>query len=218
MKFIDITGKRFGRLVVIGIGVGKIGNNLTWNCKCDCGGKVKTCSSNLKSGHTKSCGCFRDDVCHKSKNVVHGMTGSPTFRSWISMNTRCNDPKRIYYGGRGIKVCRFLKESPKNLLSLIGKRPSGQSIDRKYSNGNYSCGQCAECLKKGWSMNIRWATRKEQQRNTRRTRLVTINGKTKCASEWAEKFNLPDYVILQRLNAGWPVENLSKKSRVFNPT
>lgn len=54
MKLQDLTGKRFGKLVVLEYaGSGK------WKCKCDCGKETTVISSNLKKGHTTSCGCAR---------------------------------------------------------------------------------------------------------------------------------------------------------------
>lgn len=71
-------------------------------------------------------------------------------------------------------------------MTLIGVRPEGQSIDRIDNNGNYSCGQCAECLTNDWPLNIRWATRLIQNRNQGDLNYVTLDGETRCLSEWAE--------------------------------
>ena len=58
-KIIDLTGQRFGRLTVVErVGTDKRGNAL-WKCKCDCGNEVTALASNLKRGHTTSCGCFQ---------------------------------------------------------------------------------------------------------------------------------------------------------------
>jgi len=53
MTFIDLTGQRFGRLIVVSY----IGNS-RWDCKCDCGGNKIVHSSSLRNGYTKSCGCL----------------------------------------------------------------------------------------------------------------------------------------------------------------
>lgn len=52
----DITGQRFGRLVAEAR-VGSRSNQSLWLCRCDCGGTAVVPMSNLKSGHTTSCGC-----------------------------------------------------------------------------------------------------------------------------------------------------------------
>lgn len=54
----DLTGQKFGRLTVLHLEEQK-GKNYIWLCKCDCGNLTKVSSSNLRSGHTKSCGCLR---------------------------------------------------------------------------------------------------------------------------------------------------------------
>ena len=65
-KAIDLTGQRFGRLTVVEfVGTDKRGNAL-WKCKCDCGNETVVRYSNLKSGHTTSCGCFRKEMASKS--------------------------------------------------------------------------------------------------------------------------------------------------------
>lgn len=57
-KRIDIAGKRYGNLAVIKLDEEKSRNGiLVWECACDCGSRVFVRGGNLKSGHTKSCGC-----------------------------------------------------------------------------------------------------------------------------------------------------------------
>lgn len=58
-KFIDITGKRYGKLTVLGI-AGR-DNGIKWLCKCDCGNTTVVKGNNLKNGHTASCGCARNE-------------------------------------------------------------------------------------------------------------------------------------------------------------
>ena len=59
-KFEDLSGKRYGKLVVLNLDENqKRGGGKRWICRCDCG-KIKTVTSyHLKSGHTTSCGCNR---------------------------------------------------------------------------------------------------------------------------------------------------------------
>jgi hypothetical protein len=58
-RFIDIAGKRFGRLIAIKAVTAKGTKNLIWKCICDCGGKSESRSADLRQGRTKSCGCMR---------------------------------------------------------------------------------------------------------------------------------------------------------------
>lgn len=58
----DLTGKRFGRLVVERKIPRKIRGRVFWECKCDCGNVKTVESGNLKNGHTKSCGCLSKEM------------------------------------------------------------------------------------------------------------------------------------------------------------
>lgn len=59
-KFIDLTGSKFGRLTVINRELSK-NHRTMWLCKCDCGNFCIIDGSNLKSGNTKSCGCYHSE-------------------------------------------------------------------------------------------------------------------------------------------------------------
>ena len=63
-KKIDLTGQRFGRLVVVEEGEPRRYKNSVharWNCKCDCGGESLVDSQALRKGLTKSCGCLHTE-------------------------------------------------------------------------------------------------------------------------------------------------------------
>jgi len=64
----DITGQRFGKLIVLSKGESKGSGRTAWNCKCDCGNEKIIRGDTLKSGYTKSCG-----KCHRSKNAMKGL-------------------------------------------------------------------------------------------------------------------------------------------------
>jgi hypothetical protein len=70
-------------------------------------------------------------------------------------------------------------------------------------DGGYWCGRCAECLAKGWTFNLRWATKTEQSRNQGRNHRLTIDGLTLCLAEWAERSGTAYHVIRKRLKLGW---------------
>ena len=160
MKRVDLTGKHYGRLTVLGRSHGAPS---TWDCRCECGSLVIVRGGNLHSGSTKSCGCLRRDHAKQLK-IKHGHApkrGRPSreYRSWQAMKRRCfvsdNDNYR-YYGGRGITVCERWKNSFENFMADMGPRPKRRTLDRIDSDGNYEPGNC------------RWATGSEQRLNQRR--------------------------------------------------
>lgn len=58
---LDLTGHRFGRLVALRQD-GNRGKKILWLCQCDCGAVVRVPADYLTSGHTRSCGCLREDL------------------------------------------------------------------------------------------------------------------------------------------------------------
>lgn len=106
-KPLDLTGKTFHRLTVIK-SAGKNEHKQTmWLCKCKCGKEKEIIGTRLNKGHVKSCGCLMVEAVKKA-NTTHGMKGTPTYNSWMSMLQRCTNKERSNYkdyGGRGIKVC-----------------------------------------------------------------------------------------------------------------
>jgi hypothetical protein len=158
MKFIDLTGQRFGRLIVISRAETKHGLS-HWNVACDCGNAAVVAGSKMKSGHTTSCGCFmRESV--SARRLKHGHTlghrSSREYESWTHAKKRCLNPDahhEKYYRSRGITMCKAWVESFESFLRDMGPRPPGTTLDRKDNDGNYEPGNC------------RWATRSEQMKN-----------------------------------------------------
>jgi hypothetical protein len=107
VKIKDITGERFGKLVVIkSIGSDKY-RKMWWLCQCDCGNQLKVSGCSLRKGVTQSCGCLQKEQTAK-RFATHKHTGERIYRIWLGMKKRCNNPNyRWYanYGGRGISVC-----------------------------------------------------------------------------------------------------------------
>lgn len=134
---------------------------------------------------------------------THGMTRTPTWRSWSSMMTRCyneNHKGFKYWGGRGITVCDRWKNF-ENFLADMGSRPAGNSIDRIDNDSGYEPSNC------------RWATAAQQLSNTRKSRLITWGGETLCISAWARKLGMTPRQLHGRINAGWTIEEAFTKPR-----
>ena len=195
MRVIDLTGKRFGRLCVLGRNpVGGYGQ-ATWQCQCDCGAQIVVRGISLRNGHSKSCGCLRVDA-----NLRHGhnrkRSRSRTYSVWSAMMQRCGNQKYSQYrdyGGRCITVCERW-HSFENFLADIGEVPDGMTIGRLDNDGQY----CKD--------NCRWETRKEQQRNTRRNAMLEFRSERRCLTEWAEITGIKPETIRARLRYGWGID------------
>jgi hypothetical protein len=193
-KYIDLSGKRFGRLLVLDEAEPQPrGNGYThraWQCRCNCGTIATVQQRTLTSGLTVSCGCYNRD-----NHTTHGRTGTRTYRTWINMRHRCYDKKDIgfpNYGGRGIRVCQRWRHSFENFLADMGECPPGNSLDRIDNDDDYSPSNC------------RWATPREQANHRRDNVIITFQGRTLTASEWASELGIFVGTIYKRIRAGWP--------------
>ena len=192
-KPIDMIGVRAGRLTVISEAAPRTyGNHTTrmWLCKCDCGGFATASGSDLRRGHTKSCGCYcRQRISETSK--VHGMRHTRIYHTWLDIKGRCHNQRNhsfARYGGRGIKVCDEWRESFISFYKHVSELPhygeDGYSIDRIDNNGNYEPG------------NVRWATVQTQSRNKRNTIHVSILGKEKTIPELSDETGIKYATLL----------------------
>lgn len=103
----DLTGQRFGRLVVVERAGSNERKHATWLCRCDCGKTITLLGYNLRSGNTNSCGCLNSDEARK-RFITHNMSRSRLYNVWSGMKRRCCNPnsQRYHqYGGRGITIC-----------------------------------------------------------------------------------------------------------------
>lgn len=192
-KRLELTGKRFGMLLVIS----KAEEVSIWNVACDCG-VIKTIKAGyLTHGQTKSCGCLKK--MRGVRNMTHGKSRTRAYKSWLKMRQRVfdvNNNRYAEYGARGITICERWA-SFENFFSDMGERPDGRfSIERIDNNGNY----CPE--------NCRWATPKEQGRNTRSNCIITAFGETMCATDWAKKLGLQVGTFNMRRKLGWTMEEI----------
>lgn len=172
-NLVDLTGKTFGELYVIGR-TQKKGMPVYWDCRCSCGKIKSVAAKHLKSGATKSCGCKQ----HEHSHLIHGMTGTKLYKTRLHMIYRCENPKdKRYknYGGRGIKVCKEWRNSFVAFRdwAFANGYKEGLSIDRIDVNGDYEPSNC------------RWITMAEQAGNTTRSVFITHNGETHTKAEWA---------------------------------
>jgi len=189
---------KFNRLTVIGFHKTTKDKRSLWECKCDCGNTTFVETYRLKSGHTKSCGCFAKEVW--SDNIreialIHGGSHSKEYSVWKDMKKRCNNKRNENYGGRGITVCDEW-QSFENFYRDMGERPKGMSLDRKDNNGNY----CKD--------NCRWATRSEQNNNRRNNVSITVGNITKTVAEWSKATGICESTIRYKMKAGYPMDDV----------
>lgn len=200
----NLVGHKFNRLTVIER-AGKDDSGVIWRCRCDCGKESNVRRMALTLGRIKSCGCLKIEVT-TARNFRHGMRHTVIGSIWKGIITRCYNPKSKSfknYGGRGITACEFVRSSPVNLLFLLGERPPGRlTVERINNNIGYACGSCPECLSNSWTMNLKWATYAEQNRNNRHNRFVTIDGVKKCIKDWATDLGIPHTSFRKKLRDG----------------
>lgn len=206
--FKDISNQIFGRLTAISPVKKRRNNGLSaiyWLCQCNCEDEtfIEIDGSKLRSGNTKSCGCLQKETASDAKKK-HGDAGIPLHNIWKSMRTRCikpNHPTYKSHGARGIKVCdewldldygyiRFKEWALKNGYK------EGLTIERIDNDGNYEPSNC------------RWATQKEQMRNTRKTVYCEYKDQIMPLIEIVEKYSALSYpTVRSRIKRGWSVED-----------
>lgn len=184
-KFIDLTGKKFHRLTVIGRSPA-IKPRIHWICVCECGVTKDVSGSDLQANHAKSCGCFNAEN-RRTKATTHGRghgeasRRDKTYLAWLNMRRRCENPSAkgySNYGGRGIKVCeRWMKFE--NFLEDLGPSSDGLSLERLDVDGDYTPSNCA------------WASIEAQSNNKRTTLVVKVDGERMSAMQAARLLKAP---------------------------
>lgn len=167
-------------------------------CECRCGKRKPVAVADLQLG--KSRGCRSCSVSgQRSPTHRHGRSKDPLHKVWQGLLSRCEIPTATgfkNYGGRGIEVCDRWKGRSgfKNFAADMGERPSWcHTLERVDNDGHYEPSNC------------KWVTRKQQNRNARRTRLLTHKGRTQCVTDWAEELAISRSTIQNRLRRGLSV-------------
>lgn len=199
-KAIEVhSGDRYGQLLILREGPRDLSRKRQFYCRCVCEGEVLVRLCNLRSGNSTNCGCVRRSIL-VTRNWKHGGRGSGEYRSWANMIQRCHNPKHPkfqLYGGRGVRVDQRWRDSFQVFLDHIGPRPgAGYSVDRKDNEGHYRPG------------NVRWATQREQMRNTRINVIITAQGETATVAEWAERTGINPTTLYARIRRGWDDEDV----------
>lgn len=224
-KITDLSGQRFGRLIVIE----RAGRNLTpngtsqtmWRCKCDCGNETTVKYIALTLGNTRSCGCGEIEnrraigIRPKSERVKKtnaeyeygfNISQHPTNRIWRGMKSRCYNPNNYAYenyGGRDIKVCERWRNSFENFLADMGERPSPKhSIDRIDVNGDYEPSNC------------RWATDVEQANNKTDNVFIIVGDSQITAKQFCITLGLNYWTVIHQIRKGLDVNIIARNKGV----
>lgn len=115
--------------------------------------------------------------------------GHPLYATWRGMRVRClGKSSKFYqdYGGRGITIDPSWESFDQFVLDM-GDRPPGASLERKNNDLGYSKENCI------------WATKQEQARNRRSSRILTFGGKTQTMIAWAEELGITYMALYLRI-------------------
>lgn len=200
MAAIDLTGKRFGRLLVMGRGANTEQGRSTWDCACDCGSTKNIKAENLTRtrGAARSCGCIQRET-RKSNGVLAGQRRDHPFsrarmyrehKAWENMIARCTHVDHISYpayGAKGVTVCSDWLASFEAFATAMGPCPDGYTLERNDYTRGYELGNCC------------WASRKTQANNKSSNRHITAFGRTQTAAQWADETGLGYAYIYYRV-------------------
>lgn len=203
-KCIDLTGKVYGKLIVVGR-VHNKGKYPAWLCKCECGNEHIVLGTSLQQGNVTSCGCYHREIASIT-NIKHQKSKDKIYKEWSGIKTRCFNEKFYKYkdyGGRGITMCDRWRDSFEAFYEDVSKLPhfgeKGYSINRKNNDGNYE------------PDNVEWADKITQANNKRNNHLITYNGKTQTLAQWSKETGILSSVIIKRFNLGWDVDEILTK-------
>ena len=197
----DLSGTKHNRWTVNRF-AWKIKKNSYWHCQCECGTFAVVGRGPLISGNSKSCGCLRDELASK-RAKTHGYTGTSIYLTWKNIHSRCENKSNvsyIYYGARGIKVCKRWKTFELFFFDMFPTWAEGMSIERLDNNKNYEPSNCI------------WIPKKDQSKN-RRTNIEidTLWGRMICADA-ARKLKISPASFCRRMQR-WPKNKWFDKAK-----
>lgn len=207
-KMRDLGGRPFGKWTVVGTyrrGVNGGRPAIFWPCRCECGTERDVLAGSLTSGKSIDCGCGRNEKVGK-RSYKHGRSADRIHVRWLGMIQRCEQKTHKgyhNYGGRGICVCARWHTFVEFIVDMGDPPTPKHVIDRIDNDAHYSCGKCEECLANGWTANCRWVTSKESANNTRKNRILEIDGVRLTVSQWAERLAVSPQLLQARRKLGW---------------
>lgn len=201
MKKQEVVGNTYGLLTVLAeVEKYKIYRKVLVRCSCDAATEKVVFLNCLRGGSTKSCGCIQK-LATKAAKTTHGLRNHKLYPTWRNMLQRCQNPSiKQYpdYGGRGITVCTRWQKI-ENFIEDMGPGYSkGLTVERIDNNQGYSQENC------------KWATKSEQSRNMRSNQNLTLNGETKCVTDWCLELGLNVNTVFNRVRKGKTAEEALK--------
>jgi hypothetical protein len=135
-KFIDMTGSVFGRLTVQSRAPND-GTRAAWNCLCECGNETVVDGKKLRSGHTKSCGCYRAEVTAPSQgkqNLKHGKSRTVGYRRNAGRMREIPDSRQIPSWANMNRIMEIYENRPDgchvdHIIPLRGKYVWGLHVE-----------------------------------------------------------------------------------------
>ena len=206
----DEVGKTYGKLKVLEpVGRSRKGK-VIWRCQCDCGNICDVVGDNLRSGHTTSCGCSKEEANEITLSkradehyVIHGQSDTELYHRWDMIVQRCTNPKcSVYgrYGGRGIAICEEWRHDFSAfrdwMVSQGWTDGCALTVDRIDNDGPYSPANC------------RLADRKTQMNNKSNNVVWTYDGRTMTMKQWSEYLGWTYSTLVHRRQRGWDVEDI----------
>lgn len=199
MVFQDLTGQKFGHLLVIERDCSK--ERTAWLCQCDCGNQTVVASNNLKRGHTSSCGC--------RQGSTHGLSENPIYYRYFGMKARCRKGSKKFksrYYDRGIRVCKEWSGKDGFIhfyeWAIAHGFEEGLTLDRIDNSKGYSPENC------------RWATPLEQVQNRDCTIWTEYKGETMTLKEASRASGICYDTLRARHDRGLRDEALFNKSNL----
>lgn len=169
MRRIDLVGQTYGQLKVVRKNGVRCGGQ-EWLCRCACGKEITVLGGNLRSGHTKSCGCLKANGKH---SLTHGQTKTSLYNIWSHMKARATGKggEETIKKYSGVTICDDWKTFANFYFWAKDKYKPNLQIDRINTLLGY------------YPENCRFVTTKENNQNTKRSKIWIIYGKTFQSSQ-----------------------------------
>lgn len=209
-NFKDLTGQRFGRLLVIKRAEDNVSpcgtKQVRWECQCDCGNVVIVHGQSLRTKNTQSCGCYQVDRVRETF-MKHGEKAyrreTRLYNIWKCMKARCDNPNLHTYQNYGAKGVTYDAAWDEFVTFRDWAMNNGYNdaltLDRIDTRGNYEPNNC------------RWVNYIVQENNKTNNHTLQISDEEHTLAKWERIMNLPVGIISRRLRDGWGKEDAVMK-------